>query len=241
MPGEISREEMVQTVLKQALALCFKPDEQYLTEEQIIARRLTPTADYSRACLRRLIEGQAIEYEWVESSNPLSEKEKTMYIKNPIGDEIIRIFNFEMSKKLLEFVEAARGNELYVLSLRIEILAQDCIAYIKFYATKSKLNVTSYDANNAKLKLMLMELKLENVYALLWRSIKMTQNRVPHNASVNFAEIIENAFEKYSNSNNKTDLEEYKRPAQIKGSMISRIAEKILPELPKISRIRLPR
>ncbi|WP_331351992.1 hypothetical protein [Cellvibrio sp. UBA7671] len=241
MPDEASREEMVQTVFKQALALCFKSEERYLTEDQIIARRLTPTADYSRACLRRLIEGQAIEHEWVESGSPLSEKEKTMYIKNPIGDEIHRIFNFEMSKKLLEFVKADRGNELYILSLRIEILAHDCIAYIQFYAAKSKLNITNYEANNAKLKLMLMELKLENVYALLWRSIKMKQNRVHPNASVNFAEIIENAFEKYSNSSNKDDLEEYKRPAQIKASMISRIAEKILPALPRISRIRLPR
>jgi hypothetical protein len=241
MPGEASREEMVLTVLKQALALCFKPEERYLTDEQIIARRYTPTEDYSRACLRRLIEGQAIEHEWLDSSNAIAGTGKTLYIKSPIGDDERRMFVFEMSKKLLEFVEAAPGNELYVLSLRVEIMTQDCIAYTQYYATKSKLNVTKYEGNNAKLKLLLMELKLENVYALLWRSIKMTEKRVPPNASISFAEIIENAFEKYSNLNYKVGVEEYRRPAQLKYSMISRIADKLLPELPDIGRVRLPR
>jgi hypothetical protein len=244
MSGEASREEMVVVVLTVALALCFKAGEDYLSEEQVTSRKFTPTEAYSRACLRKLIENKAVEYQWIASTNPLNEDGGLLYLKNPVKEgESHQMFHFEKFKTLLEFLRLAPENQLYIKSLRIDVMAQECVEYAEFYATKSAINLTQVEADNPKLKLMLMELELENVYALIWRSIKMSTRQGHSNkTNIRFSEIIDGCFDKYANSRrNVLNLEKYKRPIQIKPSMISRIADKALTAIIEIYQYKAPR
>jgi hypothetical protein len=142
------------------------------------------------------------------------------------------------SVSLFNFLESAPGNELHFLSLHIDIKAQECLEYAQFYAKKSNINIVSSGANNTKLTLMLMELKLENVFALIWRSVKiLAQPGTAKKKTASYSNVINLAFEKYTDiKNSALQFDEYKRPRQIKQSRISWVASKLLTEIPKIGK-----
>lgn len=234
---EQAQTEMIQTLLLLALSLCFNPGEKYLTEEQILSRGFSPTGEFGKTCLKSLVENEMVKCKSIGSSNTLSAGSQLIYFKNPVAEgQSHHLFITESGLKLLDFLEANPGNELYFLSLRIDIKAQECVGYADFYAKKSRISIVNTSVNNPKLVLMLMELKLEKVFALIWRSIKILERQVTiKNNLVEFSKVIDIAFDKYIDAKNlRAELDEYERPMQIKVSKISWISEKLLMEIPKI-------
>lgn len=229
--------EMIQSLLLVALSLCFNPGEEYLTEEQILSRGFSPTSDYGKTCLQSLVNSDAVKYKCISPSNPLTVDIELKYFQNPVTETQRHLFIYEQGIKLLHLLEANPGNDLYFLSMRIDIKVQECIEYANFYAYKSKINITNKGIGNPKLILMLMELKQENVFALIWRSIKiLSRESNTQSRAYEFSEIINLAFEKYTDEKNSVHrMDEYKRPSQIKLSKISWVAEKLLSEIPRIS------
>lgn len=231
--------EMTQTLLLVAISLCFNPEEEYLTEEQILSRGFSPTREFGKTYLQSLVDNETIKCKWIGSSNTLTTDSQVIYFKNPVAEgQSHHLFIAENGFKLLGLFEKSPGNELYFLSLRMDIKAQECVEYADFYANKSRLSIINKNPNNPKLILMLMELKLENVFALIWRSVKIFERHVTvKNDTFEFSDMIDMAFDKYIDAKNKgAALDEYVRPMQIKVSKLSWIAEKLLLEIPKISK-----
>lgn len=239
MSENAGQAEMIQTLLLVALSLCFEAGEDYLTEDQILARGFSPTIAYGKASLKKLIESKSIEHREVGLLNPLNGKYGLLYLKNPVDNkESRRAYITQCSLGLLNFLESASGNELHFLSLHIDIKAQECIEYAEFYANKSQIKIVYSGEINSKLTLMLMELKLENVFALIWRSIKILQRLSATNKkATNYSKIINLAFEKYAETKQSgLPFDEYKRPRQIKQSKLSWVASQLLTEIPKIGK-----
>ncbi len=239
MSGNAGQPEMIQTLLLVALSLCFDTGEEYLTEDQILARRFSPTITYGKASLKKLIESKAVEYRQVDLHNPLNGKYSLLYLKNPVDNkENRRAYITQCSVNLLNFLESASGNELHFLSLHIDIKAQECIEYAEFYANKSQIKIVYSGEINPKLTLMLMELKLENVFALIWRSIKILQRlSVTKKKETDYSKVINLAFEKYADTKQSgLPFDEYRRPRQIKQSKLSWVASQLLTEIPKIGK-----
>lgn len=239
MPDNAAQEEIIQTLLLVALSLCFEAGEEYLTEDQILTRGFSPTIPYGKACLKKLIDSNAVECLQVDTHNPLNRKFGLAYLKNPVDEKANhRTYIMQCSVSLFNFLELAPGNELHFLSLHIDIKAQECLEYAQFYAKKSNINIVGSRANNTKLTLMLMELKLENVFALIWRSVKILERlEAAKKKTTNYSDVINLAFEKYTDTKNSAvQFDEYKRPRQIKQSKISWVASKLLTEIPKIGK-----
>lgn len=228
--------EMIQTLLLLALSLCFNPGEEYLTEEQILNRGFSPTSDYGRTCLQSLIDSGVVKYKCINSATPLTVETQLRYFQNPAAEwQDHRLFISEHSLKLLDLLKKKSGNELYFLSLQVNIKAQECVEYADFYANKSRICITNKGTSSPKLILMLMELKLENVFALIWRSIKLISRESDSNIQyVHFSELINLAFEKYTDEKKSPNrIDAYKRPSQIKLSKISWVAENYCPRSKK--------
>lgn len=224
MKEQLTKQDFGLMVALVALVSCFKPDEEYLSEAQIIERCFAPHKLYGKANISSMIDRGLLEFKSLEPEVLSGRTEPDLYIKCPVWDRNnIDSFVYDNStyiKKLLLDSEECR---LYLKEVSQEISACECIEYIEFYAKKSQVFLMHTSHNNAKLKLLLLELPIEKVNSLLWRALKSTNQNLEY---VMFPELIDTAFDYYTHYRRLgIEIESYKRPSSIRPSVISGFIE----------------
>jgi hypothetical protein len=173
MTESLNQKEFNQLIMQIALAVCFKPYEEFLSEDQILARNYTPTENFGRSCIASLIDSGKFEFTRVDPAFPLDGNECTLFIKNPVsaGDDFDG-YIYRLAENIVDALIDFEPNSVYLKALRQEVLACECVEYCEYYAKREQLPIANPNHNNARLRLLLLECKVDIVYMLMWRAIK---------------------------------------------------------------------
>ncbi|WP_049630516.1 hypothetical protein [Cellvibrio sp. pealriver] len=226
MCDHVNEKDFHLMVMLVALAMCFKPQEEYLSEDQVITRGFSPVDSYTRICIAKLIDTGAVEFKMAEPDFQLNGVDNILYIKRPVSSDQLDDFIYRKSEKIKGLLSRSCINGSYLQALIQEISACECIEYAMYYAGKASMKVTCQSPSNAKLKLLVMENTTEIVNALLWRAIKQISKDRGKRETVAFEEIVDLTFEtyvRYKKSN--IQIEGYKFPNQIRPSVMAGLLE----------------
>lgn len=222
------QQELKQLILVTALSLCFDSGEDFLLEEQIFANGFAPLEDYSKYCIAKLIDYGAVEFKTLEPQLVDCRDDKFLFVKSPLKPgEYLDKFVSENADKTIALLNESASTRSSLREFYREVMCCECIEYANYYAEKSGFKITAAHYNNAKLKLLSLELSSEKINALLWRAVKnLAPNKNEFRESVNFDEITDLAFNiyvRYKRSN--VYFEGYRRPNCLNLSMLSKILE----------------
>ena len=221
--------EFNQEVLLAALALCFEDEEAFLSVEQLIMRSYAPDASCAKKCINHLLLGGAVRCAAAESS-PLSSAAEVrglirVYRPERMGNPL-RTFVSETLRKLKWSLESDERCKRFFQALKQEVESRECIQYAKFFASRDNFKVATASADECNLHLLLSENTREQVFMLLWRSIKTQSELRTHSTEINFSELAERALEFYFAYKAKgRRIESYAWPKQIPVSKLANIVQ----------------
>lgn len=228
MTNQVSQKEFNQMVMLVALAMCFKSNEEYLSEDQIIGRGYTPIESYGKSCIAKLIDEGAIIFKLIEPTFPIDGAKGIYFIKRPVNSEQeLEPYLYKSLERILSLVGHSFDYTLYLRALYLDVLACEAIEYANYYAKKNGLYLQKTSPANAKLQILLAENAPEKINALIWRSIKSVSKNISNEVKhVDFSEVIDAAFEYYVRHQKlRIAVEEYSRPSQLRTSVLSGILE----------------
>jgi hypothetical protein len=223
MTNQVSQKEFNQMVMLVALAMCFKSNEEYLSEDQIIGRGYTPIESYGKSCIAKLIDEGAIKFKLIEPTFPIDGAKGIYFIKRPVNSEQeLEPYLYKSLERIQSLVGHSFDYTLYLRALYLDVLACEAIEYANYYAKKNGLYLQKTSPANAKLQILLAENAPEKINALIWRSIKS----ISKNISNEVKEVMDSAFEYYVHHQKQSiAVEEYSRPSQLRTSVLSGILE----------------
>jgi hypothetical protein len=228
MTESLSQKELNQLIMQAALAACFKPNEEFLSEDQVIARNYAPTEYFGKSCIASLIDSGLIEFTRIDPAFPLDGNECTLFIKCPakVGDDLDS-FIYKRAENIVNILAQSEIHTVYLKVLTQEVTACECIEYCEFYAKRAQLEIINANHNNARLRLLLLECDVDKIQMLMWRAIKTLANKAtPEIRCIEFADIIDITFDRYTHYKRiNVDLEGYKRPSILKTSVLSGFLE----------------
>ena len=234
MTENLSQKEFCQLTMHVALAACFKHEDEFLSEDQIIARNYAPTEYFGKRCIASLIDSGIIEFEIRDYGLPIGGNESTLFIKCPVKeDEDLDSYIYKHAENIIDILPQSESYTTYLKALSQEVLACECIEYCEFYAKRAQLVVTSTNHKNARLRLLLLECQGDVVNMLVWQAIKKLANKItPDSRCFEFSDIIEIAFDRYTYYKKIHVLPEgYKRPSTLKTSVLSGFLELYLNDI----------
>lgn len=231
MTESLSQKEFNQLIMEVALAACFKPNEEFLSEEQILARNYTPTESFGRSCIASLIDSGKIEFTRIDPVFPFDGNECSLFIKCPVkAGGNLDDYIYQLAKNIVDVLIDFELNSVYLKALNQEVLAGECVEYCEYYAQREQLPLVNPNHSNAKLRLLVLECDVDIINMLMWRAIKtLANNASPETKHIEFSDIIEithNRYKYYKRFNAK--LEGYKRPGTFKTSVMAEFIELFL-------------
>jgi hypothetical protein len=229
MTESLSQKEFNQLIMLIALATCFKPGEELLSEDQIVSRGYTPTEQFGKSCIASLIDSGVIDFVRIDPAFPLLKGDEcTLFIRCPvvIGDDLDS-YTYRHTEKVTIALAQSENHIMHLKMFRQEVIACECVEYCEFYVKRAKLSMIGASHSNAKLRLLLLECGADIVHMLIWQAIKILENKIGLGArGVEFSDIIEISFDRYTHYKRlNTSLEGYKRPTILKASVISGFIE----------------
>ncbi len=228
MTESVSQKVLNQLIMQVALAACFKPNEEFLSEDQVIARNYAPTEQFGKSCIASLIDSGLIEFTRIDPAFPIDGNECTLFIKCPATDgDDLDSFIYQRAENIVNILAQSENSVVYLKALTQEIIACECIEYCEFYAKRAQLTIINANHNNARLRLLLLECDVDKIHMLMWRAIKTLANKAtPDLRCIEFADIIDITFDRYTHYRRiNVDLEGYKRPSILKTSVLSGFLE----------------
>ncbi len=225
----LSQKEFNHLIMLIALASCFKPGEELLSEDQIVSRGYAPTEQFGKSCIASLIDSGVIDFLRIEPTFPLLEgNECTLLIRCPgTGSADLDSYTSIHAEKVTAALAQSENYNMYLKMFRQEVIACECIEYCEFYANRAKLSIVNPSHSNARLRLLLLECGADIVHMLMWQAIKILENKSKSGARrIDFSNVIEISFDRYTHYKRvNTNLDGYKRPAILKTSVISGFIE----------------
>ena len=110
-----SKKELNQLIMQVALAACFKPNEELLSEDQIIARNYAPTEYCGKRCITSLIDSGLIGFTKIDPAFPLDSNECTLFIKSPVkGGEDLDGFIYNRAENILKILAQSEIHTVYL-------------------------------------------------------------------------------------------------------------------------------
>ncbi len=228
MIDQVSQREFNQMIMLVAFAMCFRPNEEYLSEDQIIDRGYSPTESYGRNCIAKLIDDGAVAFKHLDPTFPFDTQMSTLFVKRPVslGKEL-EPFIYRHFEKIQRSIDQSFDCNLYLAALYQDVLACEAIEYANFYAQKNGFNLLNAAPTNAKLKLLLIENSPEKTNAFIWRAIKNAKKKIGNSVEhVEFSDVVNAAFDCYVRYQKlNIEIEGYNRPSQLKTSLLSSVLE----------------
>jgi hypothetical protein len=228
MPENKGGKGLSDLILLVALAVCYEQGEEFITEEQVISRGFAPTEAFTKRCISRLIDAGAIEFKVIEPIFPDERTESILWIKLPSESrQDIDAFIFKMSLQIKTLLASSLDCQLEFKNLSEELICFDCIEYCEYCAKRADFIIVNINHNSARLKLLIMECSINQIYMILWRAMKMaSQKNLIENGEAEFSIIINFAFDLFLNFRKMNiDIEAYNRPSLIKTSVLSGMIE----------------
>jgi len=219
---------LAELVMVVGLAVCYKPGEEFLTEGQIVSRGYAPTEAFAKCCISRLIDSGAVEFKVVEPIFPDEHSDSTLLVKLPNEAlEDIDGFVFKKTMQIKMLLARCLGYHVVLKNFSDDLISCECIEYCEYYAKRAHFVIVNVNHNNAKLKLLTLECSVNQIYMLLWRSMKaISQKRLTESGNVEFPIIIDSAFDLFINFRRRSlEIEPYNRPSAIKTSILSGMIE----------------
>lgn len=234
MHDQVTQKDFNMMIMQVAIAMCFKPDEEYLSEDQVVYRGFSPLESYSKSCIAMLIDSGAVEFKTIEPTFPFNGADNTLRIKRPASGDQLDSFIWEKSKRITSLLAYSEDCGLYLHALAQDIVVCECIEYAEYYAAKANLKIRDPFSSNARLKLLVMENPTEKINALIWMAIKkISKGRAGEPQAVDLEQIVKLAFETYVRYKKlDIEMEGYKSPSQIKPSILSGLLELYRGSLP---------
>lgn len=219
MVDEVNKRAFFELVFLVALATCFKPKEDYLTEGQLFSRGFSPTEVYGQKCLAELIEGALIDYKISETFISGSDDTCALLIKCPAMRSDIDSYIYGMSSRIRALLTQSSEYQLYLRELHYEVIAAECIEYCNFYVGRENLTIFNSSHNNAKLRMLILDCEPEQVQMLLWRAMT---NALKKRVDFEFSDLMDVAFQHYIDYKKfNIEIKGYKRPPSLKTSILS--------------------
>lgn len=198
---KVLQKEFSNSVLLTSLALCYKETERELAVEQIVARNLAPIERFSKVCISKLLLAGLITCRTVGSALVGS----SANTRQLIAIEKFGAIDSPMHEVISESIQTLRNNletdsdcVSYLDLINLEIRSCECIQYIHFFAARDNLRVLDASSSNSNLHLLLQENIREQVFMLLWRSVKKhAGSNSLSTKDVGFADLIQTAMEYY--------------------------------------------
>lgn len=227
MQDQVTQKDFNLMIMQVALAMCFKPHEEYLSEYQVIVRGLSPLESYSKSCIAKLIDSGSVEFKSIEPTFPLDGTDNILCIKRPVSENQLDDFIYKKSEYIKALLSQSADYGFYLHALIQDILICECIEYAEYYAARNNLKIRDPNSSNARLRLLVMENPAEKVNALMWMAIKhLSKELSGEQKTVGLDEIVTLAFETYVRYKKlKINMEGYKSPSQIKPSILSGMLE----------------
>jgi hypothetical protein len=228
MPENIDQKAFCELIILVAVAICFKPNEEFLTEGQIISRGFTPIEAYSRSCISRMIDAGSLQFKMVEALFPEGYSDRTLYIKRPGNmSEDIDDFIYRKSQEIRGLLAQSLDYQLHLKAFTNELISCECIEYCEFYAKRADLKITNPTHNNAKLRLLILECSIDRLHMLFWRAIKTSSKKIMgSNKIVEFSAIVDSVYDLFINYRRlNVEIEGYAKPSSLKTSVLSGMVE----------------
>lgn len=220
-----AQEGLLEMIVLIALAACFKPNERYLLLDQIMVRDFAPNEYYGKKWVAKLIDRKLIDFNLVA---PLSGAQNASpLIKRPAeAGECVDAYILKVSKRINRLLALDFNHFLYLKEFTLDILANECAEYARYYAHRSGLSIIQTSPESTKLKLLLLECDQEQVFMLLWRAVKQAQrNCLSIERHIHLDELIDTAFSFYIQYRRLgITIECYERPKQMMTSKLSEYA-----------------
>lgn len=207
---------------------CLAPGEASLTLAQLHTRNLTPHQQATRDCICFLFKrGRLV-------VSPVTQKRRGRVLVRDTNI-LINITAVDIPKLIINLSYSMRGkiadtcSEPFIFILDERLKVYECIEYCRFYLDREGLGLRGDATTPYKLQLMVLELAHEQVFMLLWRSVK-TASISAHEKkrkSVTLNEICESAY-KYFLSYRKRDIEIdfYRMPYSVGNSTLRNVVTK---------------
>lgn len=228
MLENIDQKTFCEIIMLVALATCYKPDEEFLTDDQLISRRFAPIEAYGKSCISKMIDCGTIEFKLVEPIFPDSRCDHMLFIKRPgLAGEDIEDFIYRKSQHIRGLLTQSLDCQLHLKAFANELISCECIEYCEFYAKRADLIIVNSTHNNAKLRLLILECSTDKINMLLWRAIKTSSKKIiSANKMVEFSTIVDTAFDSFINyRKSNIEIEGYDRPNSLKTSVLSGMVE----------------
>lgn len=220
------QKEFNQEVLLAALALCFNEYECLLSVEQILTRDFTPDASYSKLCINQLLLEGAIQCAAGVSVSVGGKARQLINVRRPerMGGPLHKFITHVLNNLKVALEEHASCIQ-YLESLRHEVESCECIQYAKFFASRDNLRIVDASPDVTKFHLLLMENSHDQIFMLLWRSIKThSEGHTNKTGDISFSKLIGTAFEFYLNYKAKgITIDSYEWPKRIPISKLASV------------------
>lgn len=220
IPIGVLQKNFNQEIFLVALALCFKEHEKSLPLDQLNARKFTPDAGYSRVWINELLLAGSINcHVGASRSNGNS-----ICVERPSGaSNRIHRFVANNVKRLKTYLSDAEECTEYVSALRNDLLSCECIEYANFFAIRENLKMIAASPYDPNLQLLLLENEREQVFMLLWRSIKNHAESSRMNIKeISFSQVTQTALEYYFYYKSKNAIIDfYKWPKELGASKLA--------------------
>lgn len=220
------------SLISAAFTLCLKRGDKLINIDQLKTRNFAPTRELCLSAICELVKDGVVDTVSNDLlGQPFVFKSFLFHEKNRDN------FVVQQTRNVIE--NRDDPSQLAELqTLQQEIIAAECIEYIKFYTERQFYELVEVENYNAKLQLLCLELQPAKINALLWRSIKKNIGR-SHSNKLHLYDVIDEAFDRFIQlKRRKEDWEGYERPKMLKMSAIANVTMFCIEHYPPETRLR---
>lgn len=220
-----SNQDVIDYILLAALALSFCRKDRALSLDDLISRNFTPSASLCRAAIARLLKSRRIDVSLYNEKSTRKKifKKRFLLVNNPAKNDIkLDQLILKLVSQIKQYIEAGECGKEDLRIILVDVLAGECIQYANFYAARNNITIYEATTQDAKLKMLLLNVTCGQIFMLLWRAIKLAEKNTTIDRHIQFSVIMDHAYELYNWYRSRNiDIEVYSWPKALRRSYLS--------------------